>query len=128
MRRTAVVLALVVLAACGKGSPGGDHATVDSGIRGKVVIGPTCPVETAEMRCRDRPYEADLEVVDGSGDVVAGVHSAKDGTFRVSVPPGTYTLRSASGAGALPFLKDVKVVVHAHAFTRTTVAFDSGIR
>ena len=127
MRRAALLLAAVVLMSCGKGSSGASGA-IDSGITGKVVIGPTCPVVIQGKRCADRPYQADFLVVDGSGDVVATVHSAKDGSFRVEVPPGTYTLRSGSGGGGFPFLKDVTVVVRPHAFARTTVAFDSGIR
>jgi hypothetical protein len=120
MRRVALAIALTALVACAKAGPGG--TTTDSGIAGKVVLGPQCPVVSLESPCPDKPFQADVQVVDGSGDVVATAHSGKDGRF-------TYTLKPLSpNENGFPFGKEVPVSVRPHDFTRVTVSFDTGIR
>jgi hypothetical protein len=127
MRRAILALVLVALVACGKAGTGG--SSPDSGIEGKVLLGPQCPVEPLETPCPDKPFEADIEVVDRSGDVVATAHSGQDGRFSVRVEPGSYVLKpQAPKQNGFPFGKDVAVSVRAHHFTRVTVTFDTGIR
>jgi hypothetical protein len=120
--RTLVLVALLGTAGCA-GSSAGDG---DSGVTGRVLVGPSCPVEQAGSPCPDRPLATDLEIVRGS-DVVASVSSGEDGRFRVALEPGSYTIRPAE-SGGLPSGQPEDVTVQPHEFTSVTVSFDSGIR
>jgi hypothetical protein len=123
--RIAIFLAVLVMAACARGAAG--DVPPDTGIQGKTVIGPQCPVETQASPCPDKPFPADIEIVHAR-KVVKRVHSGENG-FRVFLASGTYVLRAAdTQPGSLPFLKPVSVRVHAHRFTTVTLQFDSGIR
>jgi hypothetical protein len=126
MKRFAFLgVAILVLGACGRGSSG----DASSGIEGRVTIGPTCPVERPDSPCPDAPFVATVRVMSGS-DVVASETSANDGTFRIAVPPGTYTVEAdpASGGGVAHGIALNDVVVHAGVFTHVNVTVDSGIR
>jgi hypothetical protein len=114
------------LVACGNETGAGDAG---SGIEGTVAIGPTCPVELAESPCADAPYEAVITVTNG-GEVVATGESAEDGTFRIQVPPGTYTVTAEPlVADAIAHADALQhVVVGTGAFTHVGISFDSGIR
>jgi hypothetical protein len=127
MRRPALAFLLIGLVACAQAGAGG-AASTDSGIRGRAVVGPMCPVEIAGTPCPDRPLQAKFEVVDASGKVVDTVSTGKDGRFQVPLPPGTYVLRAAASNSPFPTLKEMTVRVRAHRFTSIVVAFDSGIR
>jgi hypothetical protein len=125
------VVVASLLAACAEGAAGdgGGTPTGDSGISGIVTLGPTCPVQREDSPCPDKAYQATLRVVDANGDVVATVKTAEDGTFRVAVPPGTYTVDAGPPhSGGFPVAHPVEVTVEAHGFTEVTVQFDTGIR
>ena len=128
MKKSLAVAALVLAVACagpGSSSPG----TFDTGIEGIVTIGPTCPVESPDMRCDDEPYAAELFIVKrGSKILVERVLSAGDGRFGVAVPPGDYTVVPATRESGPPTAAPVDVTVKAHAIARVTIRFDSGIR
>lgn len=127
-RLLALGLAALALSACG-GRNGGSSAPEDSGIRGRALLWPTCPVVRAGTQCPPEPYEGEIRVLGaGGGEVVATVRSGEDGRFEVRLEPGGYVLEGGSPPGALPFAKPVDVTVRPHAFTRATVAFDTGIR
>lgn len=127
MRRLlALSLLAFVLTACGGGVSG---APGDSGIRGRALLGPTCPVVTEEMQCPPEPYEADIWVLAGdSAELVTTVRSGKDGRFEVRLPPGDYVLEGDATAESFPYAKPVSVTVRPQEFSRATLAFDSGIR
>jgi hypothetical protein len=115
------------IAALAAVSPVSIGARPDSGIRGKVVYGPTCPVERPGERC-ERPYDARLRIrTRSTKKVLATVRSGKDGRFRVRLRPGRYVVEPAS-ASRYPAAEPVHATVHAHRFTRVTISFDSGIR
>lgn len=115
---------IAALAAVGLASAG---ERPDSGIRGKVTYGPTCPVERPGERC-ERPYDARLRIRNRSAKkVVASVRSGKDGRFRVRLRPGRYVVEPVSKS-LYPHADPVPATVHAHRFTRVTISFDSGIR
>jgi len=126
VKRVMISLLLLGLAACGHAGAG---PAVDSGIRGKVVLGPQCPVLEPANPCPDRPFQADVQVVDTAGHVVATAHSGTDGRFSLRIAPGSYVLKPLSPTpGTFPFGKDVAVTVRPHQVTRATVTFDTGIR
>ena len=123
--RTAPLAALFLLASCGSGAA----SAPDSGIRGRAVIGPTCPVERVppDPRCADKPLATTIAVLRASDRKrVATTESGKEGRFSVRVRPGRYYLRGAKNTR--PFARTVLVTVRAHHFTRVRLTFDSGIR
>lgn len=121
----AAVLAFGVLIA----SCDGNGTTVGSGIEGSVTIGPMCPVVQEGTPCPDQPYQADVVVRDDAGDVITTFRSAEDGTFRVALKAGSYTLDPQSPDGAsLPYAAPVDVVVRSGAYTHVDISYDSGIR
>lgn len=122
----AVVLAFgVLVASCdNNGTP-----TADSGIEGIVTIGPMCPVVQEGTPCPDQPYQAEIVVRDSEGDQVTAFESAADGTFRLALDPGTYTLEPQTPDDSpLPFASPVGVIVRSAPYVRVDIAYDSGIR
>jgi hypothetical protein len=120
-----VILSVVVaalLVGCG-GSPG----ATDSGIRGRAVVGPSCPVEQVGVPCPPDPFQGTFDVK-RNGTLVQTVTTDSGGRFSVSLEPGAYTLDTAESDSGVPLLAAVEVTVRPHAFTRVTLSFDSGIR
>ncbi len=95
----------------------------DSGLRGQVLYGPTCPVQRPGQTC-ERPYQAIIVVTRG---VIARVGTSADGRFTVRLLAGRYLVK-ATGRTAYPRLWSRAVSVTAHRFTLLTVRLDSGIR
>jgi hypothetical protein len=124
MRRLPVLLLLAATVACGSGSAGDSG----SGIEGRVTIGPQCPVEQMGSPCPDAPYEA-LITVTREGDTVEQTRSNTDGTFRVPLDPGTYSVVAGPVDGSsMPFGRQVEVVVKPGTLTHVDLSVDSGIR
>jgi len=85
------------------GGGGGSIAPYHSGVRGSVLLGPTCPVERnpPDPGCAPRPYQTMVNVYrSGNTHVFANVKTAADGSFEFSLPPGEYTL-SADGSSSI---------------------------
>jgi hypothetical protein len=121
MKLVSLLAAVTLLSACGGSSAG----SADSGIRGRAVISPACPVEPCDLI--EPPYEGSFVVRRGD-NVVATVQTDAEGRFEVRLAPGAYVLQSEAEAEALPLLKPVDVTVREHEFTNVTLGFDSGIR
>jgi hypothetical protein len=119
MKLFCLLAAVTFLTGCG-GSPAGG---ADSGIRGRALLAPACPVEPCSVS--EQPYTGSF-VVRKDGAVVAKVKTDGEGRFDVRLEPGQYVLESESAG--LPLLKPVDVTVHAHEFADVELAFDSGIR
>jgi hypothetical protein len=104
-----------------------------TGIRGRVVAGPTCPVERIppDPKCAPRAVAARVRVYRLSTQrTVARVVTGADGRFQVRLRPGRYAVsaRPASG-GPLPRCpQDIRATVRAGRYTHVAVACDSGIR
>ena len=98
----------------------------DSGIVGQVVIGPVRPLERVGTP-NVQPYQTTIAILDASGQLVTTVQSDNNGSFRVSLPPGSYTLRPES-PGRYPRASPQSVTVSAHDWTSVRVVYDSGIR
>ena len=109
---------------------GGGILPYDSGIVGTVILGPTCPVERVppDPACADKPYATLVAVFRASDPVHAFVitQSGADGTFKVSLPPGDYTL--GAGEKALPRCDHPAVTVPPTGYATTTISCDTGIR
>lgn len=129
-----VVVLVVILgvAAAVYVHPHGDEATATttSGIKGFVLVGPTCPVVRADTPCPDRPLATTVGVYDQTGNtLITQTTSGSDGAFLVDLVPGTYTLKRIAGSNAmLPRCNPTTVTVRDNAFATTTISCDSGIR
>lgn len=100
---------------------------MDSGIRGQVTIGPTCPGPVRIGQSCDQPYQANISVLDPQGHVVTQFRADPQGRFEVPLPPGTYTLHPET-PGVLPRAADQTVMVGSGQFTDVTIEYDTGIR
>lgn len=107
--------------------------TPDSGLSGRVLAGPTCPVERVPPQpgCAPRPLTAVLRIRRlGSRAAARSVRSQSDGRFRVRLSPGAYTVQALPLVGS-PFLRPpspLRVQVRPGRFTVITITYDTGIR
>lgn len=105
--------------------------TGNSGIYGKVTLGPVCPLERdpPDPQCADRAYQAEILVTDTSINHknITTFKSGQDGTFKIDLPAGQYILWNAAGY-QLPAFGPQEVIVKSKAYTEINIQFDSGIR
>lgn len=102
----------------------------ESGIEGQAVISPVRPGPIREGQSSSAPYKTTL-VVRGVNDgrEVARFETGSDGRFRVTLPPGTYTVGPPERAGRfLPRGSEETVRVEPGRFAQVTINFDSGMR
>lgn len=97
------------------------------GIEGLVLLGPTCPGPLRQGQVCERPYETSITVLDQQGREVTRFQTAADGTFRVPLAPGTYTLHPES-PGLLPRASEQQVTVEPGKLTHVEIRYDTGIR
>jgi hypothetical protein len=129
MRIVALLIAgLLCLTACS--AAGGSE--LHSGIAGRIVAGPTCPVEMVppQPACAPRPLAASLRVRRTGSSRSRLVKSGSDGRFRILLEPGTYVVRALSeGRSSFPRPPaPQRVVVHAGRLSHITIMYDTGIR
>ena len=129
MRRVFVIGVIAWLTACSAASGGVSR----SGIGGRVVVGPTCPVEQVppSPRCAPRPLAASIRINRvGRRAPSWTVRSGTDGRFSIRLPAGDYIVTPLPRPGsALPRPpRPFEAVVHADHFTHITITYDSGIR
>lgn len=101
-----------------------------SGVRGTVLLGPTCPVERdpPDPQCADKPYATAILVFrTGAKTPFVIGNSDTNGVFQFSLPPGTYTIEAGNGT-KLPSCPPTSVTVKAEGYTAVTLSCDSGIR
>jgi hypothetical protein len=139
-RRASTVGALVgllltlafVAIACGPEQQGGTETPsptmLDSGIRGIVLLGPVCPVESAEPSPCLTPYAANLVITDSDGNVITRVSSGSDGHFEVLLPPGDYVIQPDNGPDGNPSSIPQPVTVGPDEFEEVEVDYDTGLR
>ena len=131
-RGIALVALLVAISGCSEIGIPVETPVAPSGIRGTVVLGPTCAVESSPgandpVPCLT-PYSASLVVLDSESAVVKRVTSAADGTFQVDLPPGEYVVTPSTGADTYPIAQPVSVTVAPGQFASVEINYDTGIR
>jgi hypothetical protein len=84
----------LVLVACG-GAAVDTSARSAGTVHGNVVAGPTCPVERVDRPCPPRPVLAIIQATEGTR-VVASTRSATDGSYRLALPVGSFTIRAVT--------------------------------
>jgi hypothetical protein len=104
---------------------------VDSGVKGRVTAGPTCPVEPypPDPACADRGFETTIRIKSlPDRELVKKVHTGEKGRFRTRLAPGRYRLVPRSGKNGFPTCERQDVVVKAERFTSVHLSCDTGIR
>jgi hypothetical protein len=104
-----------------------------SGIRGRVVASPTCPVERnpPDPQCAPRGLAAVVRIYRLSDDhTVARLHTDDEGHFRLRLRRGHYGVKARPAAGgSLPRCPSgVKANVRRGHYTGVTIDCDTGIR
>ena len=127
MRNKILLIPFVLLTlACGlfaKPTP------TDSGIAGKVLLGPICPVMIEGQECPDQPYQATLTVIDSKGRKIVQFQTDEQGNFKIPLAPGEYVLHPETPPDKpLPYADEQTFTVAPGEFTRLNVLYDSGIR
>lgn len=108
----------------------GNILPYNSGVRGVVSLGPTCPVERIppDPQCADKGYATTIIVHrDRTGAAFARATSDASGAFQISLPPSSYTLTAGSGT-MLPRCNPVDVTVGASGYVTADISCDTGIR
>jgi Carboxypeptidase regulatory-like domain len=123
VKRLALVLVAVAVASCG-GDGAGDGT---SGIRGRALSGPQCPVQTEGSACPALHWEGTVVATDQQTGEEFTAETNENGRFELPLAPGTYEV-SIDSESPPPFAKPQTVVVEPGAFTEITVAVDTGIR
>jgi hypothetical protein len=129
----AALVACFAVVACGDIGITGTTPTPPSGIKGTVILGPTCPVNGAPESNNPvpsaclTPYAAQMVVLDDENKAVAHIASGNDGTFKVDLTPGDYVLAPAS-SDAYPIAQPVSVTVVPGQYVTVQVNYDTGIR
>ena len=130
-----MLAAVLVLTGCGQvvprtGASGSATAlAATSGIRGVVLLGPTCPVQRVASPCPDRPIAAVVLVVDHHGADVARGASDASGHFLIGLGAGSYSVQAVQSGVALGTSSPpIAVSVVNGRFTDVVLSVDSGIR
>ncbi len=123
-------LLAVLIIACGpeSGPSPTPSAGPNSGVRGIVLLGPTCADLSVDASPCLTPYAAQMAIVDSNGNFVTTVTSGPDGHFQVALPPGDYVIQPKSDPNGYPSGAAVPVSVVAGDFTDVEVDYDTGIR
>ena len=115
----------------GNSGEGGYIIPYNSGVVGKVSLGPTCPVmqNPPDPQCADKPYQTSISIsrVSDTSHVFTTTQSKSDGTFKISLPPDDYLL-SAKGGTVLPRCSQTSATVKSVGYTDVTITCDTGIR
>jgi hypothetical protein len=133
-RASVLIVALAALAALAGGTGTGALAAAPhSGLAGRVVEAPTCPVQRIPPQpgCNPRGLQATLRIRRVAAHArPRTVHADRDGRFHLSLAPGVYTVQGLPLAKA-PLPRPpapARVRIRAGHTTTITITYDSGIR
>ena len=120
-----------LLSGCGvtrvSADPSGSVSShLDSGLNGRVLIGPACPIAGVGQKCF-RPYKATIAIhAARSGRLVAKVRSSANGRFRITLVPGTYRLIPQTGQ-PYPRASAQTATVRRHRYTSVVIYYNEGL-
>ena len=114
--------------ACPESKATSTQATNKGYLVGHITLSPTCPVERVppDPACAPKPYPALLDI-SGTDNFFAEVHGATDGSFSLTLEPGTYTLLIHQNT-LYPRCDSKNVTITAGATSTTDISCDTGIR
>lgn len=127
-----VVTIAALLSACGVRAAAVAPAAVsahhrDSGIRGRVIVGPTCPVQRVAHACV-RPYRVTIAIRrQPTSRLAATVRTSANGRFTVALAPGRYLLVPQTGR-PYPRSSPQTATVSPNHYTSVVISYDTGIR
>jgi hypothetical protein len=124
LRRPVIALfvASLILVGCQSAVPPG------TGVRGIVMLGPTCPVESATSPCPDRPFEGDVLATASDGSTTEASTDAQ-GRFTIDLRAGTYVVVAiVPNGGGPPAAVPQTVRVRTGSYSQVTLEVDTGIR
>jgi hypothetical protein len=106
---------------------GVSSGTTTSGLRGLVTRGPITPVCLEDQPCDKPAANVRLFFVRG-GRQIASVRTARDGTYRLTLAPGSYGVRLAQRPVLGQFVSPAKVLVLRGRYRHVDFHIDTGIR
>ncbi len=119
-----IAMTALLLSSCGFAGVG---AGSSAHVSGQVLLGPSCPVETAESPCPPTPLSgAKVEIVQ-DGKVTSSGETDGQGEFTLDAPTGTVTVRAETTEG-LPSETSQTVDLQEDQTATVTLTLDSGIR
>ena len=118
----ALAVACLPLAACSD-----DEAAPEATVTGRVMLGPTCPVETQASPCPPAFAAAATVEVLQDGDVVSTGLTDAAGTFTLRAPAGLSVVHAIATKG-LPSEESKEVELTAGETTTVDLQLDTGIR
>src|SRR5205807_4717435 len=121
--KAAILVAFLALLAVGSAQ----GTIVRSGLYGDVRRGPISPVCAAEQPC-DAPAAGAVLVFSRDGREVARTKARDDGSYRVRLTAGLYTVRRAASTGIDRKLDPNQVRVKPGRFSHVDFSIDTGIR
>ncbi len=119
------------------GSPLPDQIVADrlaaaegTGVMGRAIAGPTCPVERpGDSACSGRPVAgAQLSIATANGADAGVVTTDALGWFRTTLAPGAYVLTASPVEGLMGTPGPIPFTVPNGAMTAVDVPYDTGIR
>jgi hypothetical protein len=107
-----------------------------TGVAGRIIVGPTCPVLGGDNTCPPAKTAQGIVRIEtqaqsrsgGGGQLVKSVQSKADGTFSTALAPGTYLLVVVQSGGDLSRATPSVVTVERGVVTQVTLVIDTGIR
>lgn len=106
--------------------------TNNSGVKGVVTLGPTCPVERIppDPTCAPKGYKTTIQVIsvgNPNSTPFATTKTNASGEYSVSLPPGKYDLQPVGG-NILPRCETKEVTVVKNIVQEVNLTCDTGIR
>jgi len=123
MKIFATIVGSALVLAAGTGAAVSGTTVGVSGLHGVVMRGPVTPFCAAEEPCSE-PAAGAILVFSRGGNDMARSHVRQDGTYRLTLPPGTYAVRIASRRSLEP---NAARVIAGH-YRRVDFSIDTGIR
>jgi Carboxypeptidase regulatory-like domain len=113
----------------GSGGGGGGILPGGTGIQGRALAGPTCPVVTVDdPSCADRPLAGVTIIAVTANGIEAGrTTTDANGAYSFTLPSGPYTLEPQPVEGMVRGAEPIQVVV-GDGIVNVDVLFDTGIR
>lgn len=102
------------------------------GIKGAVLLGPTCPVvrNPPDPLCADKPYKTTVQIIktgSAKSSPYATTESNSEGRYEIMLPPGEYALQPIGG-NPLPRCETKNVIVESNKIKVISLSCDTGIR
>jgi hypothetical protein len=104
----------------------------DSGVEGRVTLGPICPVmrNPPDPQCADRPYSTTIQAIAIGSPKSAPFTTAesdKEGNYKIMLPPKEYALQPVGGS-VMPRCEAKNIKVEKSKLIEVNLSCDTGIR